>query len=380
MDGNDFDSLTRKLGGLASRRQALAGLVGAAVAATGLSAAAKNKGKSKKGKAHGFSAKDIRKGKGILAAACGNIGCLGCSDGTIPNPDQSCNTGTPVCVPGNQDNQCGRGGAICTACNVGIGEICVNEQDGNGGVCAVPPVQCFTGPLSNNCIQANGSTITCQNAAGPNACGFTANGSCLPACAANQECIEDFGPTTFSCTSATCSTTCPNGCCASATDPINPPGSCQPGDNIVACGKPGKVCTDCLLVCGLNGSCVNGVCSCNACGAVNQPCCTGTGVTPCNGTLVCNNGTCEQPAACGAANQPCCAGNVCNGSLVCNNNLCEAKECNPTNCAAGCCQGTTCVTAISDAQCGINGSVCVACQGKKKCKNGVCKKKHHHKH
>ena len=50
MDGNDFDSLTRKLGGLASRRQAVAGLFGAAVAATGLSAAAKNKGKTRRGR------------------------------------------------------------------------------------------------------------------------------------------------------------------------------------------------------------------------------------------------------------------------------------------------------------------------------------------
>jgi len=357
MDGNDFDSLTRKLGGLASRRQAVAGLVGAAVAATGLSAVAKgkgNKGKHNKGKAHSFSAKDIRKGKGIGASACGNTGCLGCSLGSVPDALGQCPAPeVPVCVPGTNDTQCGRGGANCTVCNGGTGEICVSEADGNGGVCAVPPPQCFTGPLSDNCVQANGSTITCQNAAGPNACGFAINGSCLPACPSGQECIADFGaPTGFVCTSATCSTTCPAGCCAGPTDPINPPGSCQPGDNIFACGTPGGVCVDCLAVCGLNGSCVNGVCSCQVppeCGALNQACCT-TG-TPCLGSNVCNNGLCEAPTP---------------------------PECTPTNCATGCCQGNTCVTTISDAQCGINGSTCVACQGKKHCKNGVCKKHHRH--
>jgi hypothetical protein len=360
MDGNEFDSLTRKLGGLASRRQAVVGMVGAAVAATGLSAAAKNKGKhnkgkSGKGKAHGFSAKDVRKGKGIGAAACNNAGCAGCSDGSQANVDASCNTGVPVCLPGTSvvtpggpfDFTCGSGGAICSNCP-GTNQTCIPNQGFNGGTCDVQPIQCFTGPLSTNCVLEVGGHATCQNAGGPNACGFNPiTGNCLPPCGTGTECIADFGPTGFSCTSQTCANTCPNGCCAGPTDPINPPGSCQTGDNIIACGSGGGTCVDCLLTCGLDGSCVAGVCSCLA------------------------------PPECGALNQPCCAGNTCKGSNVCNNGLCEAPPppCGPASCAGCCAADGSCVSPPTDAACGTGGAACVACAGKK----GTCRTGKHGK-
>jgi hypothetical protein len=99
----------------------------------------------------------------------------------------------------------------------------------------------------------------------------------------------------------------------------------------------------------------------------------------------CPHGCCDASGTCQAGNtihacgtggvacMACALGQACDGARCL-----TVGDCFPTNCPNGCCQGTTCVTATSDAQCGANGSACVACQGKKHCKNGVCKKKHRH--
>lgn len=258
MDGKNFDQLAKRLGGL-SRRQTIGGLVGAALAAAGLTSAEAKKGKG------GFSAKDVKKGKGIGKSQCGTTGCLGCSDGTIANPDGTCTTGVPVCTPGLSYTQCGSGGglSICQDCSAAPGfDACAPNTENNGGTCVnYPP--CFTNLADNQCVAATGGVANCRNAAGNGFCGRNPTfGTCLPGCAEGSTCVEDFGPTEYSCLNATCSQFCPDGCCVGTDDPLLPAGSCQNGTDIIACGNAGETCTSCLLVCGLEGSCVNGVCSC----------------------------------------------------------------------------------------------------------------------
>lgn len=47
-------------------------------------------------------------------------------------------------------------------------------------------------------------------------------------------------------------------------------------------------------------------------------------------------------------------------------------SCTASNCA-GCCDGTQCVTATSDAACGLNGTACAPCSGGAVCMGGVCR-------
>lgn len=259
MDGKDFDQLAKRLGGL-SRRQTIGGLVGAALAAAGLTSAEAKKGRKK----DSFSAKDVKKGRGIGKSQCGTTGCIACSDGSIPTGGgTTCPVGEVlVCTTGTSDTACGSGGGgnVCTACTAP--QICALNTEGNGGTCVTPPPNCGFG-FGDTCIAATGGNATCRNAAGPNACGVNpTNGSCLPDCGEGNECVFDGGATLYICTSAVCTQTCPDGCCVGPNDPIFPAGSCQNGTDILACGSGGGVCTSCLLVCGLEGSCVNGVCSC----------------------------------------------------------------------------------------------------------------------
>jgi hypothetical protein len=56
----------------------------------------------------------------------------------------------------------------------------------------------------------------------------------------------------------------------------------------------------------------------------------------------------------------------------------EGKKCEDdpsprcTNCSAGCCGGTTCVSSPNDDSCGTDGAPCVACGGGTHCKTGKC--------
>lgn len=48
-------------------------------------------------------------------------------------------------------------------------------------------------------------------------------------------------------------------------------------------------------------------------------------------------------------------------------------SCGPSNCS-GCCAGTTCVTVLTDTQCGTSGAVCQSCTANSKvCSSGACK-------
>lgn len=261
MDGKDFDKLAKRLGGLASRRQTIGGLVAAALGATGLSAEAA------KDKKRGFTLSRVEKGKGIWKAQCGNAGCITCSDGVNPtfvNGTLTCaGAATLVCSPGISDQQCGSGGAICTNCGTAADtNVCIPNQGGAGGACGTVPPQCVTG---GQCAQRVNGTVQCVDPASNQACGVTAEGTCAPACPQGQQCVSNGA--NLVCTSATCQNTCPTGCCVGSNDPLGrPAGQCVTGNNgqtdITACGSGGNTCTNCLAVCGFQATCVNGQCSC----------------------------------------------------------------------------------------------------------------------
>ena len=65
-------------------------------------------------------------------------------------------------------------------------------------------------------------------------------------------------------------------------------------------------------------------------------------------------------------------GNCCSG--VCAAAMCveQAPQCNPETCPSGCCSGSTCVTALSDGACGLNGQACQACPAGQHCVGGLC--------
>lgn len=293
MDGKDFDQLAKRLGGLASRRQTLGGLVGAALGVAGLSGA----DAAKKGRGDRFTAADVKKGKGIGKSQCGATGCIACSDGSVPDPttDPVCPAGTvQVCTPGTTEGACGSGGGgtFCTAC--GAGEVCAPNTEGNGGTCVEPVPGCnATGLGATQCTAATGGNAVCASAEGGTFCGSRDVAGvdadpCLPGCGTGSRCVQDGGTFGFTCVSGTCQAQCPNGCCAGQNDPINPVGSCQPGNDITACGSAGGTCVSCLAVCGLNGSCVNGVCSC-----LTPPPPPPPPPTPCAGCLNETTGECQ---------------------------------------------------------------------------------------
>lgn len=315
MDGQEFDKLAKKLTSFASRRQALGGLLGAAAAVAGLGTVAEaKKGKNK-------LAKRIPKGRGIGKSACANNGCLLCNFGGTPINGQCPPGDIGVCVSGTSNGFCGSGGNACSACT--NPERCIPNANGDGGACAEPSAQCSPGQCN---VLVNG-TVTCRSEEGPNACGsFGVGGGrrvCAPPCPSGSTCIRDAG-FNLVCTTATCQATCPDGCCIGPDDPLSRPlGSCQSGGDILACGEGGSTCVSCLAVCGLEGSCVNGECSC---------------LTT---TTTTTTTTTDAPPQCNGCTKA-------NGA-----------------CAPGTRRGA----------CGVGGAACRRCSGKrKKCRNGRCVK------
>lgn len=350
MDGNEFDLISRKLGALATRRRTLGGLAAGLLGAAGVAgmAEAKNKGKSASGK---------HKKKGVgKQQACGGVGCV-C---TASNP--TCSTGS--CVPGNDVDFCGNSGNQCDTC--AAGQVCAPVA--NGGTCTSSlncrVGTCQTGVSGTQTCVARGSTTSCgQGLFNTNTPGTSGN-VCNPPCAAGQSCPSNDANAT--CSGTTCASICPTGCCTNFGGTL----VCTAGTEDFACGNSGGQCVDCgsgtcNQVAGGGGVCSNAACSPQNCAG----CCTAAGV--------CAAGTAN--GACGVNGAACTA---CAANETCQNNACVAvvENCGPANCTGCCSDATTCVSTPSDAACGIGGGLCVACTGKKHCKNGKCKRhrRHHH--
>lgn len=188
-------------------------------------------------------------------------------------------------------------------------------------------------------------------------------------------------------------TTC-GGCCSG--------GICIPFPTTIQCGANGGACVTCsggqvcssLGICSAPsqcdiGNCFSGCCNSSgscvkpsalACGEKGEPCkrcgpgeiCDGTThicvTNPCN-AATCPNGCCTVDGVCkgGTTNDFCGlpeGGNCesCNSLQTCTNRQCVTKQCDYSNCATGCCDGSgNCVVGYLDNSCGAGGSTCMDC-------------------
>ncbi len=144
--------------------------------------------------------------------------------------------------------------------------------------------------------------------------------------------------------------TCPQGCCDLA-------GTCRSGTELNACGFGGAACNDCpaqkFEFCDAQiKACINEQPTCDVT-TCPSGCCTLF-----DGQLACVSGV--SSLACGTAGSKCVdctqSGEVCDG----NAKACVNAPCGPNNCK-GCCNGTTCVSAETDTQCGTGGLACTNC-------------------
>lgn len=253
MDSNEFDNLVKRLGGTASRRAAIAGMLAGVLGATRIGqAAAKRKGR----------------GGDVDAAACGNQGCL---------------SGGVVCLSGfGVDAACGSGGNTCIAC-AGATPRCAPNTDFTGGSCqAALPCNASQCQLAGACVQLTDSRV----------CGRFANGTCQQACGAAEVCTS---PTSSgvpfiarTCVQNSCPATCTTGCCSGLT--------CVTTPSVGACGDNGATCVNCIDRCGLTDN--------------------GCAIDPADGVRKCRCDFQEEPPPveeCGPANCPngCCRNNVC---------------------------------------------------------------------
>ncbi|MFM9107511.1 MAG: hypothetical protein ACKOWF_12525 [Chloroflexota bacterium] len=115
---------------------------------------------------------------------------------------------------------------------------------------------------------------------------------------------------------------------------------------------------------GIAGPCGDGSREANRCTRDNQ-CCTGI----CERSTGKRNKDGEGRCRCRKRRGTCTETRNCCGRLRCYGGRCSTCQ---AGCAAGCCAGDTCVTEVSNAQCGINGAACVACAEGSECVGGAC--------
>jgi hypothetical protein len=330
MDQKRFDNLTRTLASGSSRRKvlggALAGVIGAGIAAVS-GTAAKGKKNRKKGKGRAGAeftctadnANDVCDNDACCASTAGGLGPICVTEGTQRSGTQQ------FC--GDLNN----GSGVCRRCPVGT--VCSEDQDGEIR-CICTPGTCPTGCCINNdnddlddeCVQ-NGSGVPVNSVNpdfdGNSVCGF-----------GGSECTICSLGTIFA------------GCCTAT-------GACNAGTTGISCGSGGGLCQQCAA----GSNCVNQTCetvapcsptNCGGCCAANGSCVSGT-----------SNANCGEG---GVACTSCGAGQICQGNqCVAEPIVCVAPL---TNC------GGNCVNLQTDpGNCGSCGNVCPSGT----CQNGVCK-------
>ena len=131
------------------------------------------------------------------------------------------------------------------------------------------------------------------------------------------------------------------------------------------CGALLQAC--CGTSCNGTYNCVGG--RCRICGGPGDNCCNGS---DCAASLNCVSGTCMSTASCGAIGQPCCSG-TCNTGGNCVGNQCVTCGGNGGPCCAGnvCAAGESCdQTSGRCAGCGRLGELC--CATGTACSAGTC--------
>ena len=291
--------------------------------------------------------------------------------------------------------QCGPKGTNAGLCG---GACCPTGQACVKGKCCVPDLatcgsngQCCSGVCCNGSCCPNGYTCV------QNVC--TAPGTCTPlgfACQSDDDC----------CSKKCCSNTCtdvsndPNNCGNCRLTCLAPYSTCCGGtctnlqNNPANCGACGKACAANEACCGVK--CINTQSDINNCGSCGTTCTNPHGTTSCVAGVcspVCasgygncdnnpNNG-CETAlntnANCGSCGNACTvAGTSCqNGQCLCSNGQPPQNGTCPstcTNCASGCCQGSTCISYAlqSNTTCGRGGVTCAPCPSGQSCVSGQC--------
>jgi hypothetical protein len=231
----------------------------------------------------------------------GSPGCPGCFQGTL-------------CVSGNIDPACGKGGIQCVACRPDqqcIGQVCVNSAN--------PCANCHSGC----CLNGN----QCMPGTAPNACGI-----------GGAPCVDCQGRTCDQ-QSRQCigCANCQTGCCNGQT--------CEPGTADNACGQGARSCYDCTSF--------NLVC--NKTTRYCEPPCKDCSTGCCHGRI-CVAGKADN--ACGSNNQVCVDCASLGGRCDTNFRACTGGC---PNCQSGCCDGNTCKSGSSNLQCGKGGIPCQNC-------------------
>lgn len=216
------------------------------------------------------------------------------------------------CVAGTNSTACGVEGVTCQACNPG--KVC------NAG-------QCITGTNDGGTGGGTGG-----GAGGGTGGGATGGGT--------------GGGATGSCNT----TNCMNGCCTSS-------GICILNITESACGKAAVQCAACNT---------NQVCD-TALGACKAANCDDKCIDVAGNCI----GSATDDSACGNDGKICKDCSTTPGAH-CVGGQCTGGTCNSTTCASGCCDGTNCVPAQSNLQCGIGGAACQTCAGTCDTGTGTC--------
>ena len=275
-------------------------------------------------------------GRSCIGGAC----VLDCNAATCPTgcclPAQLGSAAT--CLPGNLDDECGTGGAVCQSCSYSspMGQ-CSNQA------CVIPPgCDC-----PNGCCDKSG---VCQPGNSNAQCGF-GDINCEDCPLVGMQCFNQQCSAPLD--AGVCNgDNCPSGCCDGA-------GVCQPGLTNSVCGNFGTNCEDCHMS---GATCSNHQCvvpdgapacdprTCNGCCDQAGNCLNGAdiGDTHCgsNGnrcvdcTRALAGGTCAFFGACVGADGDTLCGQSCQG-------CCDAQG--------------TCHDGFSDIACGQQGSSCQNC-------------------
>jgi hypothetical protein len=134
------------------------------------------------------------------------------------------------------------------------------------------------------------------------------------------------------------------------------------------CLKKGKRCTENRNCC--RKRCVKGVCGGKS--RATPPACENCAAGCCDGTT-CLAYASQSTSQCGTSGRACA---VCASGEDCISGSCLLPpSCDASNCASGCCDGTTCVDYANQttSECGTGGAACAACTGSDTCSaSGVC--------
>ncbi len=351
---------------------------------------------------------------GSSHTACGKGGqkCANCTSSGKTCKSQACSGGSTTCGPGkcagcckggmcltgNTDSVCGKGGNACANCAASGKKCDAATKTCKGGSTTCGASNCNTGCCKNNqCHPGNSVTVcgkggkSCQNCqafgkkcdgvtgactgGGPTSCGPTncngccknnkcetggANGACGKSGAACEDCAakgQTCDGSTRACkrSTPTCGPSNCNGCCKN--------NKCETGAASSACGKGGAACADCASS---GKTCDSSTRTCKSTG----PSC---GPTTCAGC--CKNKSCfagNTASACGKNATPCvdctASGRVCDSSTG-NCKTSGPTTCTPSNCT-GCCNGTKCELGFSKTACGKGGQACKQCKAWEACLSG----------